>query len=100
MPSLGMITINALTAADSVIIPVQAQFLPAKGMTQLMWSIDMVRNHTNDKLRIGGIVMTLVDSRTNLAKEVIDTIRMAEMLKGIFVRCAGYENELWDELYS
>lgn len=60
MPSLGMITINALTAADSVIIPVQAQFLPAKGMTQLMKSIDMVRNHTNDKLQIGGIVMTLV----------------------------------------
>ena len=76
MPSLGMITINALTAADSVIIPVQAQFLPAKGMTQLMKSIDMVRNHTNDKLKIGGIVMTLVDGRTNLAKEVIDTIRM------------------------
>ena len=75
MPSLGMITINALTAADSVIIPVQAQFLPAKGMTQLMRSIDMVRNHTNDKLQIGGIVMTLVDNRTNLAKEVIDTIR-------------------------
>jgi len=76
MPSLGMITINALTAADSVIIPVQAQFLPAKGMTQLMKSIDMVRNHTNDKLKIEGIVMTLVDGRTNLAKEVIDTIRM------------------------
>jgi chromosome partitioning protein len=76
MPSLGMITINALTAADSVIIPVQAQFLPAKGMTQLMKSIDMVRNHTNDRLKIGGIVMTLVDNRTNLAKEVIDTIRM------------------------
>lgn len=76
MPSLGMITINALTAADSVIIPVQAQFLPAKGMTQLMRSIDMVRNHTNDKLQIDGIVMTLVDGRTNLAKEVIDTIRL------------------------
>ena len=76
MPSLGMITINALTAADSVIIPVQAQFLPAKGMTQLMKSIDMVRNHTNDKLKISGIVMTLVDGRTNLAKEVIDTIRL------------------------
>ena len=75
MPSLGMITINALTAADSVIIPVQAQYLPAKGMTQLMRSIDMVKNHTNEKLKIGGIVMTLVDGRTNLAKEVIDTIR-------------------------
>ena len=60
MPSLGMITINALTAADSVIIPVQAQFLPAKGMTQLMKSIDMVRNHTNDKLQISGIVIVVL----------------------------------------
>ena len=72
MPSLGMVTINALTAADSVIIPVQAQYLPAKGMTQLMKSIHMVRNHTNEDLKIEGIVMTLVDSRTNLARDVID----------------------------
>lgn len=75
MPSLGMITLNALTASDEVIIPVQAQYLPAKGMTQLMKSINLVKSHTNEKLRIAGIVMTLVDSRTNLAKDVIDTIR-------------------------
>jgi len=75
MPSLGMVTINALTAADSVIIPVQAQYLPAKGMTQLLRSINMVRTHTNEHLKIDGIVMTLVDGRTNLAKEVISTIR-------------------------
>ena len=75
MPSLGMLTINALTAADSVIIPVQAQYLPAKGMTQLMKSIDMVRSHTNEELKIEGIVMTLVDGRTNLAKDVINAIR-------------------------
>ncbi len=76
MPSLGMITINALTAADSVIIPVQAQYLPAKGMTQLMRTVNMVRTHTNSRLKIEGIVMTLVDGRTNLAKDVIHTIRM------------------------
>ena len=75
MPSLGMLTVNALTAADEVIIPVQAQYLPAKGMTHLMKSINMVRNHTNEKLKIGGIVMTLVDNRTNLAKDVIGAIR-------------------------
>ncbi|MBP3897441.1 MAG: ParA family protein [Mogibacterium sp.] len=75
MPSLGMLTINALTAADGVIIPVQAQYLPAKGMTQLMRSIDMVRSHTNEDLRIDGIVMTLVDGRTNLARDVINAIR-------------------------
>jgi chromosome partitioning protein len=71
MPSLGMLTVNALTAADEVIIPVQAQYLPAKGMTQLMKSIEMVRSHTNEELKIGGILMTLVDGRTNLAKDVI-----------------------------
>ena len=75
MPSLGMLTVNALTAADEVIIPVQAQYLPAKGMTQLMRSINMVQHHTNPKLEIGGILMTLVDERTNLAKEVINAIR-------------------------
>ena len=75
MPSLGMLTINALTAADSVLIPVQAQYLPAKGMTQLLRSIDMVRSHTNENLKIDGIVMTLVDGRTNLARDVINAIR-------------------------
>ena len=60
---------------NSVIIPVQTQYLPAKGMTQLLRSINMVRTHTNEHLKIGGIVMTLVDGRTNLAKEVISTIR-------------------------
>ena len=75
MPSLGMLTINAHTAADGVIIPGQAQYLPAKGMTQLMRSIDMVRSHTNEDLRIDGIVMTLVDGRTNLARDVINAIR-------------------------
>lgn len=74
-PSLGMITVNALTAADSVIIPVQSQYLPAKGMTQLMRSIDKVQTHTNEDLKIEGIVMTMVDSRTRLSREVIDTIR-------------------------
>ena len=75
MPSLGMLTVNALTAADSVIIPVQAQYLPAKGMTQLMRSIDMVRNHTNEDRKIDGIVMTLVVGRTNLARDGISAIR-------------------------
>ena len=74
-PSLGMITVNALTAADSVIIPVQSQYLPAKGMTQLMRSINKVQTHTNEDLKIEGIVMTMVDSRTRLSREVIDTIR-------------------------
>ena len=65
MPSLGMITLNALTAADSVIIPVQAQYLPAKGMTQLLSTIAKVKKHTNRNLTIDGILLTLVDGRTN-----------------------------------
>ena len=74
-PSLGMITINALTAADKVIIPVQAHFLPAKGMTQLLKTIGRVQRNTNPNLRISGILLTLVDSRTNLAKEIKKTIQ-------------------------
>ena len=75
MPSLGMITFNALTAADSVIIPVQAQYLPAKGMTQLLGTIAKVRKHTNADLKIDGILLTLVDGRTNLAKSTIEALR-------------------------
>lgn len=75
MPSLGMLTVNALTASNEVIIPVQAQYLPLKGMTQLMRSIDLVQNHTNKDLKISGILMTLVDNRTKLSKDVIEAIR-------------------------
>jgi len=75
MPSLGMITINALAAADSVIIPVQAHYLPAKGMTQLMKTITKVRRQINPQLKIEGILLTLADMRTNLAKTTADTLR-------------------------
>ena len=75
MPSLGMITINALAAADSVIVPVQAQYLPAKGMTQLMKTIAKVKKQINPGLQIDGILLTLVDSRTNLARATEDTLR-------------------------
>ena len=75
MPSLGMITLNALTAADSIIIPVQAQYLPAKGMTQLLDTVSKVKRHINPNLRIDGILLTLVDARTNLAKSTMDTLR-------------------------
>ena len=68
MPSLGMLTINALTAADSVIIPVQAQYLPAKGLEQLLRTITRVKRQLNPKLEVDGIVLTMVDSRTTLAR--------------------------------
>lgn len=75
MPSLGMVTINALSAADSVIIPVQAQYLPAKGMTQLVQTISRVKKRINPNLKIGGMLLTLVDSRTNLAKSTVEALR-------------------------
>ena len=75
MPSLGMITVNAFTAADSVIIPVQAHYLPLKGMTQLTKTISKVQRQLNPKLHIDGIVLTLVAENTNLAKTTEQTIR-------------------------
>lgn len=74
MPSLGMITINALAAADSVIVPVGAQYLPAKGMTQLMKTISRVKKQINPALSMDGILLTLFDNRTNLAKATEDTL--------------------------
>lgn len=74
-PSLGLLTINALAAADSVIIPVQAQYLPIKGMTQLIQTIDKTRVQINPKLKIDGILLTIADIKTNLAKTTIETLR-------------------------
>lgn len=74
-PALGMLTINALTAADKVIIPVSAQPLPAKGMTQLLNTIGNVNKHTNPSLEIEGVLITMADFRTNLTKETYDMIK-------------------------
>ena len=75
MPSLGMITVNAFCAADSVIIPVQAQYLPLKGMTQLTKTIGKVQRQLNPKLVIDGIVLTLVAENTRLAQRTEQNIR-------------------------
>ena len=74
-PSLGMLTINALAAADSALIPVQAQYLPAKGLEQLLSTISKVKRQLNPKLQIDGILLTMVDSRTNFAKEIAALLR-------------------------
>lgn len=71
MPSLGMMTINALVAADSVLIPVQTAYLPVKGLQQLIGTIAKVRRQLNKRLSIEGILMTMVDMRTNYAKDII-----------------------------
>ena len=75
MPSLGMLTINALAASDQVLIPVQANYLSAKGLEQLLQTINKVKRQINPKLRIEGILLTMVDSRTNFAKEISALIR-------------------------
>ena len=76
-PSLGMITINALACADSVLIPVQAAYLPVKGLEQLIRTIGKVKRQINPKLEIEGILMTMVDTRTNYAKEISQLVNEA-----------------------
>ena len=77
MPSLGMLTINALAAADTTLIPVQAQYLSAKGLEQLLQTIGKVRRQINPKLKIEGILLTMTDSRTNYGKQIDTLIRQA-----------------------
>ena len=75
MPSLGMLTINALAAADTTLIPVQAQYLSAKGLEQLLQTVGKVRRQINPKLKIEGILLTMTDSRTNYGKQIDTLIR-------------------------
>ena len=74
-PSLGMLTINMLAASDSVIVPVQAQYLSAKGLEQLLSTVGKVKRQINPKLRIEGVLLTMVDGRPNYAKEISELIR-------------------------
>ncbi|MDY3233232.1 MAG: ParA family protein [Erysipelotrichaceae bacterium] len=75
MPSLGMLTVNALAPADAALIPVQANYLSAKGLEQLLQTINKVKRQINPKLRIEGILLTMVDGRTNYAKDISSLIR-------------------------
>jgi chromosome partitioning protein len=74
-PSLGFLTINALTAADSILIPVQTEFFCMEGIPELLKTLDEVRSYLNPSLRIEGIVLTMYDERTNLSKQVANEIR-------------------------
>ena len=75
MPSLGMITINALAASDEVLIPVEASYLPIKGLQQLLKTIGKVRKQINPKLQVGGILFTMVDAHTNDARNNMELLR-------------------------
>ena len=85
-----MITVNALAAADSVIIPVQAHYLPAKGMTQLMKTIHKVKRQINPVLKVDGVLLTLVDGRTNLARQTADTLRQSYPVPGDVPVLSGF----------
>ncbi len=74
-PSLGLLTVNALTAADAVLIPLQAEYLALEGLAQLLETIEQVKDTLNPNLAIDGIVLTMFDSRNNLAQEVADEVR-------------------------
>jgi chromosome partitioning protein len=74
-PSLGLLTVNALTGADAVLVPIQCEYYALEGLTQLIATINLVRDHLNPDLAISGVVLTMFDSRTNLSSEVADEVR-------------------------
>jgi chromosome partitioning protein len=74
-PSLGLLTVNALTAADSVLIPIQSEYYALEGLTQLIATIHLVRDHLNPQLEIKGVVVTMYDARTNLSSDVAREVR-------------------------
>jgi len=74
-PSLGMLTVNALAAANRILVPVQAEYLPAKGLEQLLQTVSKVRRQLNPKLLIDGILLTMVDSRTHFARDISALLR-------------------------
>jgi chromosome partitioning protein len=69
-PSLGLLTVNALTAADAVLIPLQCEYYALEGLTQLLATVDLVRDHLNPRLALDGVVLTMADARTNLSAQV------------------------------
>ena len=74
-PSLGPLTVNALAAADQVLVPVQAEYYALEGLSQLVKSVELVRERLNPRLRISGVLLTMVDGRTKLSSEVADEVR-------------------------
>jgi len=74
-PSLGLLTINALTASDAVIIPVQCEYYALEGLSQLLNTVRLVQKHLNSNLKIEGVLLTMLDARTNLGIQVIDEVK-------------------------
>jgi chromosome partitioning protein len=74
-PALGMLTINAMTAADTVIVPIQCEFYALEGLSQLLHTINMIKQKLNKNLEIEGVVFTMYDSRNNLSQDVVENVR-------------------------
>ncbi|MGI6537454.1 MAG: ParA family protein [Caldicoprobacterales bacterium] len=74
-PSLGLITVNSLTAADKLLVPIQCEYYALEGLTQLMSTYELVRKNLNPKLEIEGVVLTMFDSRTNLGIQVVEEVK-------------------------
>jgi chromosome partitioning protein len=74
-PTLGLLTLNGLTAAEAILVPIQAEYLPLEGVKFLLDTIDIVKKRLNSSLEIAGIIVTLYDSRQNLHREVVEIIR-------------------------
>ncbi len=74
-PSLNMLTVNALTTADTVLIPIQCEYYALEGLSQLRYTIDLVKNRLNEDLMVEGVVFTMYDSRTNLSAQVVENVR-------------------------
>jgi len=74
-PSLSLLTINALTASDTVLVPIQCEYFALEGLSQLMYTIELVKKRLNKRLELEGVVFTMYDSRTNLSAEVVEEVK-------------------------
>lgn len=74
-PSLNMLTVNAMTTADSILVPIQCEYYALEGISQLLHTVELVRERLNEKLEINGVVFTMYDARTNLSSDVVATVR-------------------------
>ena len=90
-PSLGLLTINSLTAVDSVLIPIQCEFYALEGVSQLMSTIDIVKKNTNPDLEIQGVILSMFDGRTNLSIQVVEEVKRC-------IRLLSQEMFVWQKL--
>jgi chromosome partitioning protein len=74
-PSLGLLTVNSLTAADTILVPIQCEYYALEGLSQLMNTVKIVQKHLNRNLRVEGVVLTMFDARTNLSIQVVDEVK-------------------------